>query len=88
MNMSKNYFTDEQVKGILKIWATSKHNDPIKKFKNIMNLAVEEAIGDVVAEVKFMSVDGDSRIGGVLWYGNKYNTPINTPLYSVKELEN
>lgn len=47
--MTKNYFTDEQVKQILQKVPTSMHNDPIEEYKTLMNLAVEAVIGQPVA---------------------------------------
>lgn len=95
--MSKNYFTDSQVKEIaLQICeVTNKQThdgSPIYEFtenrlKALMNLAVETAIGEPVAYTDeyedFMSKDTYKR-----YCEHGWSIFCKTQLYSVKELDN
>jgi len=87
--MAKNYFTDEQVKSLVKssmAWAENMQLSirQLAEFKSIMNLAVEEAIVRV----------GTVECADVAEYSTEYwgilHEPVTLgePLYSVKELDN
>jgi hypothetical protein len=101
--MTKNYFTDEQLNAIHKeicrledlesgtsLPVHPLNNVETANLRRIYNLAVEAAIGDVVAYQYDIptEVDGWSRIE---LSRHKLNVPKDTTitqLYSVKELEN
>lgn len=80
--MTKNYFTDEQVKAIAKKSGIDiSYLGYFHELKRLMNLAVEAAIGEAVAFVDVDANGGAQMVGKVLTYDGD-------PLYSVKELEN
>ena len=92
MIMTKNYFTDEQVKEALEKLGMRRpfSSHSLQHYKNLMNLAVEAAIGEEVAyQYEIPSeFDGWSMVE---LSRNKLIVPKDTTitqLYSVKELEN
>lgn len=80
--MSKNYFTDSQIKEIYYSEAgDSIESGAFEFYKGLFNKAVEVAIGE-----PYLNVD-HRMIQNVKWI--KVNNLKNkSPLYSVKELEN
>lgn len=86
--MSKNYFTDEQVREMVKkseILFEHRNKSYMDKLKAIMNLAVETAIGEEVAWVGEGDIPTLEKTRAEYWKKNGWEC---TPLYSVKELEN
>ena len=81
--MSKNYFTDSQVKEALEKLGMRRpfSSHSLQHYKNLMNLAVETAIGEPYLHVDY------SKIQNVNWI-KVNNCKDNTPLYSIKELDN
>lgn len=76
--MTKNYFTDEQVKALAKKSGIDiSYLGYFHELKRLMNLAVEAAIGEPVGEYRIDYFNVDI---------SKLNH--NGKLYSVKELEN
>lgn len=88
--MTKNYFTDEQVKALAKKSGIDiSYLGYFHELKRLMNLAVEAAIGEAVVETP-ISDDLNDRCDR---WKSIYDTlekdlPNGTTLYSVKELEN
>jgi hypothetical protein len=88
--MTKNYFTDEQVKEIVDMLRIKYGADigmgvgAIHFYKSLMNLAVESAIGEKLA-FRVEHFDGEYELNfNETWQKVKEQFP----LYSVKELEN
>jgi hypothetical protein len=97
--MSKNYFTDEQVKQLVPALKNQDYNPNFEgtfvtlgseELKSLMNLAVETAIGEPYGyEAK--TTDGEIELvyqQAVQKYNLVREEDIIRPLYSVKELEN
>lgn len=91
--MAKNYFTDEQVREMVKkseILFEHRNKSYMDKLKALMNLAVETAIGEEVA-YQYDTPTGIDGLSRIELSRNKLNAPKDTTitqLYSVKELEN
>ena len=91
--MAKNYFTDEQVREMVKkseILFEHRNKSYMDKLKALMNLAVETAIGEEVA-YQYDTPTGVDGLSRIELSRNKLNAPKDTTitqLYSVNELEN
>lgn len=88
----KNYFTDSQVKEALEKLGMRRpfSSHSLQHYKNLMNLAVETAIGEEVA-YQYDTPTGIDGLSRIQLSRNKLNAPKDTTitqLYSVKELEN
>lgn len=82
----KNYFTDSQVKEALEKLGMRRpfSSHSLQHYKNLMNLAVETAIGEKVGFL-IKHFDGEYELDfNETWQKVKEQLP----LYSVKELEN
>jgi hypothetical protein len=97
--MTKNYFTDEQVKKLGwdncnaaygKLDTDIRYEFTEEQLKALMNLAVEVAIGEPVAYTIESELYGASYNTGLFWPKDCNHVPerANISLYSVKELEN
>lgn len=86
----KNYFTDEQVEDCINKVSGNDLILSVPRLKALMNLAVETAIGDVVAYEYHIPTEIDGW-SSVELSRNELDVPkdtIITNLYSVKELDN
>lgn len=83
--MAKNYFTHAQVSELI-VKASSSDTDSQWYFNdlhNLMNLAVETAIGEPVAQVR---VRNGETLGFIGRQDDRQNLPLGAPLYTLKEI--
>ncbi len=89
--MTKNYFTDKQVEELVnKIGDTPLYNCEFvtltpQELKALMNLAVEEAIGEPIGAI---NTESNSICRWHFHFSHEDYVHRFNPLYSVKELEN
>ncbi|PPC95681.1 MAG: hypothetical protein CTY32_08355 [Methylotenera sp.] len=83
--MTKNYFTNEQIKALSKKSGIDiSYLGYFHELKRLMNLAVETAIGEPIVHLWENEPNGDA-----VYSDNTQPKPSDAiPLYSVKELEN